>query len=319
MRWFLAMMMGVLLGLVLFTAAKAAETTPKNVATDPPRKINPVSIPPYRVKAPDILHLEMTEMTPLAPYHIGVYDVLTIRVTGTLPDKPIDGFYLVEARGIVTLGPAYGRVSVQKATAPQVEKIIAKELRKVLKAPKVSVKVARHVGDSPIRGDYLIGPDGTINLRKYGTLNVAGKTAAEIRAELNKHLTKYFDSPDASVDVRQFNSKVFYVITEGPGLGDNVRRVPITGNDTVMDALSEVTGLAQVSDVAVWVARPAPVGSAGSEQILPVDFWAIARGASSATNYQLMPGDRVFVSEDLSQPSGSGRHDLGREYNRSRF
>ena len=107
MRWFLAMMMGVLLGLVLFTAAKAAETTPKNVATDPPRKINPVSIPPYRVKAPDILHLEMTEMTPLAPYHIGVYDVLTIRVTGTLPDKPIDGFYLVEAEGIVTLGPAY--------------------------------------------------------------------------------------------------------------------------------------------------------------------------------------------------------------------
>jgi polysaccharide export outer membrane protein len=311
------MMMGVLLGLVLFTTAQADETTPKNIARDPPRKINPVSLPPHRVKAPDVLHLEMIKMTPLAPYHIGVYDVLEIRVTGTLPDKPIDGFYLVEAKGILTLGPAYGRVSVEEGTAPEVEKIIAKELRKVLKAPKVSVKVVRHVADTPITGDYLIGPDGTINLRKYGTLNVAGKTAAEICAELNKHLSKYFDSPDASVDVWQFNSKVFYVITEGPGLGDNVRRVPITGNQRVLDALSEVARLAQVSGVAVWVARPAPVGSAGS-QILPVDFRAITHG-SSATNYQLMPGDRVFVSEDLSQPSGSRRHDLGREYNRSRF
>jgi polysaccharide biosynthesis/export protein len=319
MRWVLAMMMGVLLGLVLFTAVEAGETTPKHVVSDPPRKISPVSPPPYRVKASDILHLEMVEMTPLAPYHIGVYDVLAIRVTGTLPDKPIDGFYLVEAKGIVTLGPAYGRVSVEKATAPEVEKIIAKELQKVLKSPKVSVKVVRHVGDTPITGDYLIGPDGTINLRKYGTLNVAGKTAAEIRADLNKRLSKYFHSPNASVDVRQWNSKVFFVVTEGAALGDNVRRVPITDNYTVLDALSEVTGLAQVSDVAVWVARPAPGGSAAASQILPVDYRAITHGPSSATNYLLMPGDRVFVSEDLSQPSRNGRHDLGREYNRTRF
>jgi polysaccharide biosynthesis/export protein len=320
MRWVLAMMMGVLLGWVLFTAARADEATPNNVASDPPRKVNPVLLPSYRVEARDVLHLGMVEMTPLAPYHIGVHDVLTIRVTGTLPDNPIDGLYLVEAKGIVTLGPVYGRVSVQKATAPEVEKIIAKELRKVLKAPKVSVHVARRSGDAPITGVYPIGPKGTINLRKYGALKVTGKTTAEIRAELNKHLSKYLDSPDASVDVCQFNSKAYYLITEGAGLGDQVRRVPITGNVTVLEALSAVTGLTQVSNELVWVARPTPGGPAGSEQILPVDYAAITHGASPATNYQLMPGDRVFVSEKgLSQPSKSGRGELGREHNRIRF
>ena len=69
----------------------------------------------------------------------------------------------------------------------------------------------------------------------------------EIRADLQKHLAQYFDSPEASVDVIAYNSKVYYVITEGAGLGDNVRRVPVTGNETVLDALSAVNGLSQVS------------------------------------------------------------------------
>ena len=142
--------------------------------------------------------------------------------------------------------------------------------------------------------------------------------------------------------MRQFNSKVFYVITEGAGMGDNIRRVPITGNDTVMDALSAVNGLSQVSSATVWVARPAP-GGFGCEQILPVDYVAITKGASAATNYQIMPGDRVFVAEDnmiaanswltkmtapverllgmasLGTSTARSWETLGREYNRTRF
>ncbi len=33
-------------------------------------------------------------------------------------------------------------------------------------------------------------------------------------------------------------------------------------------------------------------------QILPVDWKAITAQAATETNYQLMPGDRVFVAED---------------------
>ena len=76
-------------------------------------------------------------------------------------------------------------------------------------------------------GQYLVGPDGTINMRQYGTIQVTGMTVAELKAALEKHLSKYMESPEVWVDVLGYNSKVFYIITDGAGSGDNVRRIPI--------------------------------------------------------------------------------------------
>ena len=308
----------------------------------PARELDMVSLPAYKIEPPDILMIEMLKMVPRPPYRIDVYDVLQIRAMGTIPDQPIDGFFLVEGDGIVTLGPAYGRLHLVGMTVEEATAVITQRLQQILEKPSVSVQLARTSGTPPVTGEYLVGPDGTVNLRQYGTLRVAGKTITQIRTELNQLLSQYFDSPDASVEVRQYNSKVFYVITEGGGLGDNIRRVPITGNDTVMDALSAVNGLSQVSSTSVWVARPAP-GSAGCQQIMPVDYAAITQGGSTATNYQLMPGDRVFVATDgmiaantwlskvtapiekllgiisLGTSSARSWETLGREYNRTRF
>jgi len=264
---------------------------------EPPRELSMMSLPAYRVEPPDLLSIEMLKLVPLPPYRIDIFDVLQIRVMGTLRDQPIDGFFLVEAEGIVTLGPPYGTVRVAGMTIEQATAVITRQLEHVLSKPDVSVQLARTAGTAPVSGDYLVGPDGTINLKEYGTLPVAGKTVTQIRLDLQKHLSQYFDSPQASIEVKQYNSKVFYVITEGAGLGDNIRRVPVTGNDTVLDALSVVNGLSQVSSARIWVARPAP-GNAAYEQIMPVDYQAIAQGGRSATNYQIMPGDRVFIASD---------------------
>jgi polysaccharide export outer membrane protein len=270
---------------------------PMPPAMEPPRERSMVSLPSYRVEPPDILQIEMLKLVPLPPYRIDIFDVLQIRVLGTMMDQPIDGFYLVEGEGIVSLGPAYGRVRVAGMTIDEATGAISRKLQEILAKPDVSVQLAKTAGTQPITGQYLIGPDGTINLRQYGLLHVAGKTVTEIRLDLQKHLAQYFDSPEASIDVIAYNSKVFYVITEGAGLGDNVRRIPVTGNETVLDALSAVNGLSQVSSTHIWIARPAP-GGFGCQQILPVDYDAISRGGSSATNYQVLPGDRIFIAED---------------------
>jgi polysaccharide export outer membrane protein len=263
----------------------------------PPREIEKISLPAYQVEPPDLLSIDMLKMVPLPPYRVDIYDVLQIRAMGTRPDQPIDGYFLVEAEGIITLGPTYGRVRVLGMTIEEATDAILKQLRLTLSNPEVSVQLARTAGIPPVTGDYLVGPDGTINLKEYGLLFVAGKTVVQIRRELENHLKQYFDSPEVGVEVRQFNSKVFYVITEGAGLGDNIRRIPITGNDTVMDALASVGGLSQMSSTKVWIARPAPGGSP-CQQILPVDYEAITKGGSAATNYQVMPGDRVFIAQD---------------------
>jgi polysaccharide export outer membrane protein len=264
---------------------------------EPPREKSMVSLPAYRVEPPDILQIEMLKMVPLPPYRIEVYDVLQIRATGTLLDQPIDNFYLVEGEGTVNLGPAYGTVRIGGMTIDEATQAILQQLSQILRAPDVSVQLARTAGTQPVTGQYLVGPDGTINLRAYGVVHVAGKTVTDIKVALQKHLSQFFDSPEVSVDVLGYNSKVFYVITDGAGLGDSVKRIPVTGNETVLDAVAAVGGLSQLSSKEVWVARPAP-GGFGCEQILPVDYQAITRGGSSDTNYQLLPGDRVFIAED---------------------
>ena len=266
---------------------------------EPPRELNMTSLPAYRVEPPDLLYVEMLKLVPRPPYRIDTYDVLEIRVLGAMPGQPIDGFFIVEVEGIVTLGPAYGTIRVAGMTIEEATRAITKRLQGTLSNPDVSVKLGKAAGTAPVSGEYIVGPDGTINLKEYGTLYVAGKTLNEIRLDLQKHLEQYFDSPQASVEVRQYNSKVFYVITQGQGAGqgDNIRRVPITGNETVLDALTVANGLSPVSSAKIWIARPAP-GGFGCEQILPVDYGAIAQGGQAATNYQILPGDRVFIAED---------------------
>ncbi|MCC6127051.1 MAG: hypothetical protein IT426_18990, partial [Pirellulales bacterium] len=76
----------------------------------PPREVEKVSLPAYVVEPPDMLSIEMLKMVPKPPYLIDVYDVLQIRASFALPDQPINDFYIVEAEGVVNLGPAYGNV-----------------------------------------------------------------------------------------------------------------------------------------------------------------------------------------------------------------
>ena len=78
-----------------------------------------------------------------------------------------------------------------------------------------------------------------------------------------------------AVDVLAYNSKVYFVIFDGGGFGQQVFRLPATGNETVLDAVSLVQGLAPISSKRrIWLARPAPANS-GCSQILPVDWNAI--------------------------------------------
>ncbi|MBN2578919.1 MAG: polysaccharide biosynthesis/export family protein [Pirellulales bacterium] len=56
----------------------------------------------------------------------------------------------------------------------------------------------------------------SINLRQYGTVKIAGMTAAEARRAIEKHLVKFFDAPEVSVDLAEYRSHAYYVITEGP-------------------------------------------------------------------------------------------------------
>ncbi|MCX7426919.1 MAG: polysaccharide biosynthesis/export family protein, partial [Planctomycetia bacterium] len=270
---------------------------PVPAAIEPPRELAMRSLPEYRIEPPDVLQIELLKLVPQPPYRIESYDVLTISALNTFLDQPIQGYFLVEAEGTVNLGPAYGSFRVAGMSVEEAQLAIKAKLMNILREPEVSVQLARASGMQPVTGPYLVGQDGTVNLRQYGAVYVAGKTLTEAKLALEKQLSAYVDSPEVSVDIAAYNSKVYYIITEGGGQGDNVVRLPVTGNETVLDAVSQIQGLSQLSSKSIWIARPSPAGF-GCEQILPVDWDAITRGGMTATNYQLMPGDRVFIAAD---------------------
>lgn len=270
---------------------------PVPAAVEPPRELSMRSLPEYRIEPPDVLQIELLKLVPQPPYRIESYDVLTISALNTFLDQPIQGYFLVEAEGTVNLGPAYGSFRVAGMSVEEAQLAIKAKLMNILREPEVSVQLARASGMQPVTGPYLVGQDGTVNLRQYGAVYVAGKTLTEAKLALEKQLSTYVDSPEVSVDIAAYNSKVYYIITEGGGQGDNVVRLPVTGNETVLDAISQIQGLSQLSSKQIWIARPSPAGF-GCEQILPVDWDAITRGGMTATNYQLMPGDRVFIAAD---------------------
>ena len=80
-------------------------------------------------------------------------------------------------------------------------------------------------------------------------------------------------------------------------MGDRVVILPIRGNETVLDAIGQVQGLTSNSSTRMWIARPGK-NQRGGDQILPVDWVAVTQRGDVNTNYQLLAGDRLYVSED---------------------
>lgn len=264
-----------------------------------PRELNKVSLPPYVIETPDILIIEATRLIPLPPYRVEPLDVLYVSARGVFDTDPINGLYPVDPDGTINLGPAYGgAVQVANLTTEQIQAAVTAKVKAVAPNAAVTVSLAQSRGAQAVSGQHIVRPDGTVGLGSYGSVYVAGMTIAQAKQAIEAHLGRYLYRPEVNVDVYAFNSKFYYVITDFAGAGEQVVRLPHVGNETVLDAVSNIGGLSAVSSKKLWVARPAPTDCA-ADQILPVDWCGITQRGQVKTNYQLLPGDRVYI---LSQP-----------------
>lgn len=185
----------------------------------------------------------------------------------------------------------------------------------------ITVEVLEALPGRPVSGERLVRPDGKISLGFYGEVYVAGLTTTEIKEKIVLHLRKYIpddtlglmveeedkltkmmkpkeippaESDRVFVDVTAYNSKVYYVQGDVAAPG----KLPITGNETVLDAINYAGGLIPTAAPQnIRLVRPAPSGAA-CEQVLPVNLAAIISAGDPTTNYQIMPGDRLVVYRD---------------------
>jgi polysaccharide biosynthesis/export protein len=262
-----------------------------------PRELTKVILPPYRIEPPDVLQIDAIRVVPKFPYHLRILDSLVIQVTNALPDAPIAGTFVIEPGGSINLGNPYGLVQVGGKTVEEAKQAIEAVLRQTLREPSVNVTLGEIASKQQISGQHLVAQDGTVTLGSYGNVQVVGQTIAEAKNSIEQFLSETLQDPEVSVEVYAYNSKNYYVITQGAGLGDGVTRFPITGNDTVLDAVSQISGFTSVSSTKIWIARPGRTCD-GQDQILPVDWCAIAQRGDATTNYQLLPGDRLYVAAD---------------------
>ena len=266
-----------------------------------PKELNKVSLPPYVVETPDVLQIDAIRVIPLPPYRLEALDLLYVSAeVGTVFEgAPITGMYPIDPDGTINLGPRYGNtIRVVDMTTEEAQKAVQDQVRRFAKNAVITVSLYQSHGVQQISGQHIVRPDGTVSLGAYGSVYVAGLSLTQAKQAIEAHLSKYLYRPEVAVDVFAYNSKFYYVITDFAGNGEQVVRLPHTGNETVLDAVSLIGGLSAVSSKQIWVARPAPV-ECGNDQILPVDWCGITRKGQVKTNYQIMPFDRVYI---LSQP-----------------
>lgn len=173
-----------------------------------------------------------------------------------------------------------------------------------IKDVEVQKKVTDRLPVQPISGPFQVRLDGTVGLGFWGNVPVAGLTMEQAAQAIRQHvvsnpvLADFATKPESIVviiDVLAYNSKRYYIHFDGGGFGEQVVSFPITGSETVLDAIANVGGLPDIgSKRNIWVARRTP-HPGQPWQILPVDWIGISQHGITFTNYQILPGDRLYV------------------------
>ncbi len=283
-------------------------------ADDPPGKTEPEVLPKPRTPSslPDPKTTEKPAATHSGPAMVDVGPVAPL-----YPPHGSAVAYAPTACGTTPITDAFMHLkqkfyAMQTAQpikdAPPVPRDAPREFEKrslppyIIEPPDVLlIESTAGLKDQPIILEHRVRPDGTVGLGIYGQVYVAGMTLDEAKCAIIKVLSsrlKEVSERNTNVDIIGYNSKKYYVITDGGGYGEQVFPFPITGNETVLDALANINGLPAVaSKKNIWVARATPDG-APYPRVMPVDWKGIAQYGSAATNFQILPNDRIYVKAD---------------------
>ncbi|WZO99804.1 polysaccharide biosynthesis/export family protein [Isosphaeraceae bacterium EP7] len=142
----------------------------------------------------------------------------------------------------------------------------------------------------------IVRQDGVIDLGFHGDVYVSGLTLRQVEekiADLLRSEAAQLNIADpVEVSVRLVNgsqSKTYYVL----GAVTSQGKFPITGSETVLDAILQAGLRTNSMPEKAYVTRPHPTG--GKDLILKIDWEGIRERGDTTTNYQIFPGDRINV------------------------
>jgi polysaccharide biosynthesis/export protein len=136
--------------------------------------------------------------------------------------------------------------------------------------------------------NVVVRPDGKFSYPLAGEITGAGRTVAQIQAEITTKLKVYIPEPAVAASIKTLDGFRIYVIGQVSKPGSFVMNPRLS----VLQALSMAGGLtpfAGANDIVVLR------GSGKAQKILPFRYGEVAKGRNLEQNIMLEAGDVVIV------------------------
>ncbi len=151
----------------------------------------------------------------------------------------------------------------------------------------VEIEVLRH---PEVSGQYMINNEGNIQYEFVGDIHAEGKTKDEVKEALIQRLSEFIISPEVTVKIAAYNSKIVYVVGEvgSPGKifmrGDTI---------TVREALVQAgLPLLSAKGAKSWLITPS---ADGNPKQLHVNIDKLLYKGDLRENLVMKPGDTLYV------------------------
>ncbi len=143
--------------------------------------------------------------------------------------------------------------------------------------------------EKDLSADVVVRPDGMISLPLLNDVHAAGLTTDQLREKVMAEATKFVEDPNASVVVKQINSRKVYITGQVAKPGS----YPLTGPMTVLQLIAMAGGLLEYAEKSrITILRTDEKGNPVAHSF---NYnWAIDR-KNLRQNIELKPGDTILV------------------------
>jgi polysaccharide export outer membrane protein len=142
--------------------------------------------------------------------------------------------------------------------------------------------------DEAMSGDVIVRPDGKISTPLLNDIQAAGLTPDELRLRINEEASHYVEDPNATVVVKQINSRKVFITGEVEKPGP----YGLTGPMTVLQLIANAGGFKEYARRdGIVIMRT----EAGRQVQLSFNYTEVVRGKKLQQNVELKPGDTVVV------------------------
>jgi len=142
--------------------------------------------------------------------------------------------------------------------------------------------------EKDLSADVVVRPDGKISLPLLKDVQAAGLSPDQLTDALVKAAAKYVSQPNATVMVKEINSRKVFVVGQVAKPGT----FPLTGDMTVLQAIAVAGDVLEYAKATkITVVRQ----EGGAEQRFKFNYRDVLKGKDVGQNIRLKPGDTVIV------------------------